>query len=304
MLAPICLFTYNRIKETKKTVEYLKNNKLANKSILFIFSDGAKDQNEIDTILKVRKYLRTINGFLKIKIIERPSNYGLANNIINGVTKILKTYEKIIVLEDDLITGKYFLTFMNDALNLYERNEKVISINGYSYFSNENNEETYFLKTADNLGWGTWKRGWEIFNEDGNELLSQIKTQKLDYSFNRNNSYPFLKMLEEQVNGVNDSWAIRWYASAFQKNKYTLYPKHSLVYHIGASKDATNYTKRSNDPLDVPLYNGKIEVEKIKVQEIEVLGKNYNKFLLKYKRSLYVRFMSKLKSIIPIIKLT
>ena len=191
MLAPICLFTYNRIKETKKTVEYLKNNKLANKSILFIFSDGAKDQNEIDTILKVRKYLRTINGFLKIKIIERPSNYGLANNIINGVTKVLKSYEKIIVLEDDLITGKYFLNFMNDALNLYERNEKVISINGYSYFSNGNNEETYFLKTADNLGWGTWKRGWELFNEDGNELLSQIKTQKLDYSFNRNNSYLF-----------------------------------------------------------------------------------------------------------------
>ena len=35
MLAPICLFTYNRIKETKKTVEYLKNNKLANHSIIY-----------------------------------------------------------------------------------------------------------------------------------------------------------------------------------------------------------------------------------------------------------------------------
>jgi len=304
MLSPICLFVYNRLSCLKKTIESLQNNELANKSILYIFSDGPRTDNDINAVNQVRDYIKTIKGFFDIKIVDRSENIGLADNIINGVNQVVHSHGKIIVLEDDLVTGKYFLQFMNDSLKVYEKETKVISINGYSYFDSKGSDETYFLKTADNLGWGTWDRGWEIFEDNGQILLEKIKEKELEFEFNRNNSYPFVEMLENQIKGLNDSWAIRWYASAFLNNKYTLYPKHSLVYHIGASKDATNYTKRSNDPLDVPLYNGKIEVEKIKVQEIEVLGKNYNKFLLKYKRSLFVRILSKLNRMIPFIKLT
>ena len=48
----------------------------------------------------------------KIVVIERKDNWGLANSIIDGVTTIINKYGKIIVLEDDLVTSKYFLTFL------------------------------------------------------------------------------------------------------------------------------------------------------------------------------------------------
>ena len=56
-LAPICLFTYNRIEETKKTVAALQNNYLAKDSELFVFSDGSKNKASYHKIKAVRNYL-------------------------------------------------------------------------------------------------------------------------------------------------------------------------------------------------------------------------------------------------------
>ncbi len=116
--APIVLFTYNRPWHTRQTVEALKKNEFSQESELFIFSDGWKSDEDKPKVLEVRKYLKSIDGFKKINIIERDRNWGLANNIIDGVTKIVNEYGKVIVLEDDLITSPYFLKFMN---NTYRR---------------------------------------------------------------------------------------------------------------------------------------------------------------------------------------
>ena len=41
--------------------------------------------------------------------------------------------KKVIVLEDDNKTSKYFLNFINDGLNLYEKDNSVCSINAWFY---------------------------------------------------------------------------------------------------------------------------------------------------------------------------
>ena len=107
-LAPIVLFTYNRLWHTQQTVEALQKNELANESELFIYSDAPKNENAIEKVTQVREYIKSIDGFKKITIIEREKNWGLANSIIDGVTKIVNEYGKIIVLEDDLVTSPFF----------------------------------------------------------------------------------------------------------------------------------------------------------------------------------------------------
>ena len=108
-LSPIVLFVYNRLDHTKQTIESLQKNELANESELFIYSDAPKNETALEKVKEVRKYIKTITGFKKITIIERDKNWGLANSIIDGVTKIVNEYEKIIVMEDDLITSPFFL---------------------------------------------------------------------------------------------------------------------------------------------------------------------------------------------------
>ncbi len=231
--APVVLFVYNRIDHTRRTVEALSRNMLARNTNLIIFSDAERSLDHREAVDEVRAYLTGIKGFRRVTIYYRPYNFGLAKSIIEGVTEVLKSYDSIIVLEDDIVTSPIFLKYMNQALTRFEEDERVISIHGYVYPTKENLPEAFFLKGADCWGWGTWKRGWKLFNSNGEELLECIKNRKLIKEFDFDSTYPFFRMLKDQINGKNDSWAIRWYASAFLANKLTLYPGRSLVFNIG-----------------------------------------------------------------------
>ncbi|MFH1827611.1 MAG: methyltransferase, TIGR04325 family [bacterium] len=264
-LAPITIFVYNRPLHIKQTIEALKKNQFANESELFIFSDGQKDERDQKKVEEVRKYLWKITGFKKITIIERRNNVGLANSIIAGVTEIVNKYGKIIVLEDDLLTSPYFLKFMNEGLNYYEKEKRVASIHGYVYPIKAKLTETFFIQGADCWGWATWKRGWDLFERDGKKLLAELKKKDLTHKFDFGGSYPYTKMLIDQVNGKNNSWAIRWYASAFLKGKLTVYPKRPLIFHNGNDESGTNVGK--SHELDVELSQRPIKISKIPLKE-------------------------------------
>jgi hypothetical protein len=238
--APIALFVYNRPKHTQQTIEALSLNLLAKQSDLYVFSDAAKNDDAKVVVDEVRSYIKKISGFNKVEIVERKSNYGLANSIIDGVTSVVNQYGKVIVLEDDLVTSPYFLKYMNDGLNLYETNKDVISIHGYIYPVKGTLPETFFLRGADCWGWATWKDKWSLFEPNGEKLLCELKQKKLIKRFDFNGAYSYSKMLKNQIKGKNDSWAIRWYASAFLENKYTLYPGKSLVLNIGNDGSGTH----------------------------------------------------------------
>lgn len=60
-----------------------------------------------------------------------------------------------------------------------------------------------------------WERSWSLFEPDGKKLLQELKRRNLQKIFDFNRTYPYSKMLEDQIKGRNDSWAIRWYASIF-----------------------------------------------------------------------------------------
>jgi len=238
-LAPIVLFIYNRPWHTQQTVETLQKNELANESELFIYSDAAKNEQASESVNAVREYIKTINGFKEITIILRDKNWGLADSIIDGVTKIVNEYGRIIVLEDDLVTSPYFLKFMNEGLTMYENEDKVASIHGYIY-PIDNLPNTFFIKGADCWGWATWKRAWDIFESNGEKILDELKSRRLEKEADFNNSYGFTQMLKDQIKGKNNSWAVRWYMSAFLKDMLTLYPGKSYVQNIGNDDSGTH----------------------------------------------------------------
>ena len=238
-LAPIVLFVYNRPWHTQQTVEALQKNKLASESELFIYSDEAKNDDARVSVDEVRKYIDNITGFKKITVIKRDKNWGLANSIIDGVTKIVNEYGRIIVLEDDLVTSPYFLKFMNEGLTMYENEDKVASIHGYIY-PIDNLPNTFFIKGADCWGWATWKRAWDIFEPNGQKILDELKSRGLEKGADFNNSYGLTQMLKDQIKGKNNSWAVRWYMSAFLKDMLTLYPGKSYVQNIGNDDSGTH----------------------------------------------------------------
>ncbi len=251
-ISPIVLFVYNRLWHTQQTIGALQRNELAEESQLYIFSDGAKNGKSSDQVSEVRSYIRKVSGFKKVTIIERDKNFGLANSIIDGVTQIVNKHGQVIVLEDDLVTSPVFLRYMNDALDLYKGNSDVISVTGYQYPIKDATHlpDTFFIKGADCWGWATWAREWKLFQSDGQKLLDEVELKNLQIEADFDNSYGFIKMLKDQIKGKNDSWAIRWYISAFLLNKLTLYPKQSLVQNIGNDSSGSHCGQTTEFHID------------------------------------------------------
>jgi len=265
MVAPIALFVYNRPDHTRKTIEALSKNELAIQSKLIVFSDGPLDDRDVPLVKQVREYIRTVRGFESVRVIECESNIGLANSIITGVTSTLSDYDRLIVLEDDMVTSPQFLRYMNNSLDLYENDDAVISIHGYIYPVSESLPDYFFLKGADCWGWATWKRGWRLFEPDGKKLLDELKKRELQREFDFNGNYPYTKMLKKQISGKNNSWAIRWYASAFINEKLTLYPGESYVQNIG--NDASGTHSRATNQFEIDKLNVKLPMGKIGIKE-------------------------------------
>lgn len=267
-LAPIALFVYKRPAHLRSVIDSLLSNTLACMSDLYIFSDYPKRLEDSAAVAEVRNFIGSITGFKSVKVIERKVNYGLAKSIISGVSELLLTHEKIIVLEDDLICSRYFLDYMNGALRIYQDDERVISINAYLPPLRDSVPETFFLLGTDCWGWATWRRGWAYFERDGSLLLRRLKERKLLHQFNLNGAFPFSKMLEDQVSGLNDSWAIRWHAAGFLAKKLTLYPCASLVNNIG--NDGTGTHKLNSNDFTVELSNRQLAIGGIDVVESEL----------------------------------
>ena len=238
--APILLFVYNRPEHTRRCIQSLLKNPLASESYLFIYADGAKDSTQQEAVNEVRNYIRTIQGFKQTTLIERSENWGLARNIIDGVTTQVNRYGKVIVLEDDLVVAPYFLQFMNDALEVYKDEPKVGHIQACDFTQDSSLPSTFLIKWTGSWGWATWDRAWKYFNPNGKELLQELEERKLTRIFDFNGKYGFTRMLRRQIEGKNNSWAIRWNASLFLKDILSLNVGRSLVQNEGFDGSGTN----------------------------------------------------------------
>lgn len=236
--APIVLFTYNRPHYLLETLNALQANAEFGNSKLIIYCDGPRpdcSSNGLKKIQEVRTLVQSVSGCSKLEVIVSDVNKGLATSIREGVTEVVNKYGRIIVLEDDLVVSPYFLRYMNEALDKYVNKDRVIAISGYNYpiKADKSFPETFFLRSIESLGWATWKRGWDLYIHDTQVLLDRLKEKKNRFQFDFNGNYPFYRMLVKADLGKIDSWAIRWYATAYINNKLSLLPTASLVRHIG-----------------------------------------------------------------------
>jgi len=228
-------------------------------------------QRTLKKIKEVRQIANSENRFHKVIVREQPKNKGLSSSIIDGVTEVINEHYSVIVLEDDIVTSPYFLKYMNDALNFYRNDERVASVHAYTYPVDQSLPGTFFIRGADCWGWATWQRCWQHFNRDGSWLLSELWNQKLINIFNYNGAFRYTSMLEDQIRGTNDSWAVLWHASVFLQNKLTLYPGQSLVQNIG--NDSSGVHCGVNGNFDVFLSTTPIIVGGISVEDSKV-GRN------------------------------
>ena len=265
--APILLFVYNRPEHLKQLIASLQANAEAAQSMLFIYTDAARNKADEEQVNKVREVIRHINGFASIEVIERATNWGLARNIIGGVTEQIRRYGRVIVLEDDLVVAPYFLRFMNDALEAYKDEPQVGHIQACDFTQDASLPDTFLIKFTGSWGWATWERAWQHFNPDGQALLNELENRRLTRRFDFNGNYRFTRMLRRQVQGKNNSWAIRWNASLFLKDILSLNVGRSLVQNNGFDGSGTHCGGGN-------LYGSQLWMQPLPVQKITPICEN------------------------------
>ena len=266
--SPVVFFAYNRPEHTRRALQALSATPEAPQTCLYVYIDGPKadaDSHLLSHVDAVRNLVRKRQWCGEVHVIESPDNKGLAQSIIEGVTEVVNRHGRVIVLEDDLVCSRSFLAFMNQFLELYQNDDRVISATGYVYPVKFDLPEAFFLRGADCWGWATWKRGWDLFEADGQKLLNELKRNDRCLDFDFDGSYKYTQMLRDQIHGLNLSWAIRWYASAFLKDKFTLYPWRSLIQNIG--NDGSGRHSGASERWDVELCNEQLDMNNLEIIE-------------------------------------
>ena len=292
-LAPIVLFTYNRLDHTKQTVEALRANLYAKESVLYIYSDAPKTDAAAGAVQVVRDYLHTIDGFREVHIVLREENWGLARNIMDGVTEIVNQYGKIIVLEDDIVTSRYFLKYMNDALEIYKDAPQVMNISGYMYpLVTADLPEAFFMHYGYCWGWATWKAAWDLFERAPKKLIQEFTKDDIHH-FNLEGAVEVWQQVVANEEGSLYTWAVFWYAAIFRNKGLTFVPRESIT--LNAGMDGTGEHCGETDLYHVNLNQNPIQKFPLAIQELPLARERHRLFFEGQQSSFIHRLARKAK---------
>lgn len=238
---PVALFTYNRAEHTARVLSSLANCVRLDECSLHIYCDAAKTEEQRQAVDASREVVREHAAKLGATVIERETNLGLARSVVDGVTDLCNRFGRAIVLEDDLVLNPNFIDYMLQGLNRYEDAPNVYQISGYMFpVSQPADTDAFFLPLITTWGWATWRRAWRIFDWDASEARDELKNPAIRKRFDLNNSYPYAAMLENQLNGLTNSWGILFWWQVFKARGLALHPRRSLVWNGGFDSSGTN----------------------------------------------------------------
>ena len=303
-LSPIVLFVYNRPSHTQQTIESLSKNLLASDSILYIYSDASKNEHDRIKVDQVRDYIHSISKalFKDIVIIEKTTNEGLASSIIGGVSDIVSKYGKVIVLEDDIVTGRSFLKFMNSALDFYQNKKTIWHISGWNYpIETDNISDVFIWRGMECWGWATWSDRWQYFKKDVEHTVSKFNKDDIN-ALNLDNSRNVWRQVTDNRSGKINTWAIFWYITIYENNGMSANISRSLSQNIGMDGTGDNCDDNDIYRLDNRVYfkqdmNFEFEED---LQENKLAVERIKAFYKRSRGSITDRIIRKLKKIISL----
>jgi GT2 family glycosyltransferase len=301
-VAPVILFAYNRPEYTRAALEAFSRCRMSGQTMLFIHSDGPKpdDEKDLKRVNSVRDVLKNWSRKEKVQCIIRDTHLGLSKSVIQTVNQVCSEHGSVIVLEDDFITTPDFLEFMNQGLNKYQNDDRVMQIAGYMFpVRHPFKPDAFFIPLSSTRGWATWHRAWDRLDQNATLAYERLKSDpQLMRAFNLEGTYPYSKMLQDRIDGEIDSWGILWYWTIFSQNGLVLYPRSSMVYmggfdgsgtHCGTTPEPQSLTVET---VQVPAFPSGFTLP----DAIEVCHPAYKRVLLFFRIGQAGDFLSTIKS--------
>lgn len=282
--APIILFVYARPDHAEKSLNALAKNDLAKDSDLIIFCDGPKKESAVEKNRQVVDLItkeQNLGRFRSVTLHISGKNKGLAKSIITGVGEVMAQYGRCIVVEDDVITNPYFLTYMNNCLDKFEKDQKIFSIAGFTYplkALKKYPHDIYLSYRSCSQAWGCWKDRWASIDWEVKDFDELKKSWKKRRQLNRGGN-DLYRMLRHQMRGERDSWAVRFCYAQSKQDKYAIYPKETLTLNIGEDGSGT-HCQNTGKQVDYSRLDGQ---RNIVLEDVEIDKRVVRDFKARYR---------------------
>ena len=241
--APIAIFACKRPVHLSQLLESLALNLDARHSDVRIFVGGPKDAKDWDLVKSTIRVAQAAIGFKSV-VLEEKFELTTSRALLEyGIGKVLTENSTLIVLEDDLLVREDFIRYMNESLERYKNDERVVQISGWNWGKTLEGSpnSTHLFPVTTSWGWATWQHAWNIPRNILQDYSWLTEKSRRIHKFNSNESYDYLGMIEAIVHENYDAWDVNWYLNSFRNDKLVLYPNSSLVINQGFDGSGLNF---------------------------------------------------------------
>ena len=237
-MLPIVLFVYNRPYQTAEVLKSLSVCTGAKDALLYIFSDAPKNERAVEAVQQVRAIIADPcwkSCFGDVIITEAASNKGLAKSVITGVTQVITEHGRVAVVEDDNRVSVDFIDYMSRGLDFYQEDQSIGFIGAYKApidLPADYTHDVFLMGRGSSYSWATWKDRWDLVDWEVSDYDTFRKDRKARARFDAYGA-DRSAMLDSQMAGRIDSWAIRFSYAMFKHNRYAILPSQTRVENIG-----------------------------------------------------------------------
>lgn len=243
---PVVVIIFNRPELARRLVDAMG---LIRPTEIYLISDGPRNGvvGEQEKVQSSREIFNSLSWDCKVATNFAPENMGCMERIASGLDWVFGKVDRAIILEDDCIPSRSFFLYCEELLDLYQSDDRVLSISGTRLAPEIDMRSDYcFSKYAFCWGWATWGRAWKKFDKgmaayegirDTNFLREKLggRRQEIYWRY----------VLDKVMRGAIDSWAYRWTFAHWLNDGLSAVPRVNLVSNRGVGVTATNTTEKT-----------------------------------------------------------
>lgn len=294
--APVVIPTLCRFSTFKRCVDSLSKCSMAEHTELFIGVDYPSKENHWEGYRKICNYVESIQGFKKVNVYKRETNYGQRRNTQDLLKIVKERFDRYIITEDDNEFSPNYLEYMNKGLEKYKSHPDVFVVCGFNYpFSYMNPIKGYnynafpiHAMTAWGCGFWTEKNASHFVNsEKAKEIIYSWKMVRKLWKMDMHATVH--RLLFRYERGYSD---LMYHLYSLLYNKYAIFPIVSKVRNLGFEGEATNCRKNpiyANQKIDEAVH---FEFDDFEIKDYPAIMEVHHKM---FDRNFFVRRLCELE---------
>ena len=213
-------------------------------SILFIVSDGGRNEEEKNIIRNNRKIVENIDWNCKIYKLYEDKNHGMYAMAKKAHELVWSHVDRCIFLEDDILPSESYFKFCEELLERFKDDKRINVICGMNHLGiyQDVNTDYFFSRQGSIWGYATWRRTYEQYMDFAYAQDSYIL--KLLKQRTRHN-HKFWKRIKGYTQDKYFEGHLAWSEfflefAMYGHNQLQIIPKKNMICNIGCNINAAH----------------------------------------------------------------